>query len=174
MANNSDNVISLPSGSENSVIGDIKTGIQAADHQGWLKLDGRAITLLTAAQQGKATDLGIGANLPDATNSVLMQNGSALGSVSGSNDKTIAQNQLPNVNFTGRFKVSGGSGGIDSFAGVFSKVPSGATNAYQTNGTSAGAGTAQMNLRLNGNVTQQSLDTTPQTLSVNVFIYLGS
>jgi hypothetical protein len=81
-------------------IGDIKQGIQAADHAGWIKLDGRAKSTLTATQQAEATSLGIGANLPNAAGSVLIQNGTALGSVSGSMSKTIAQTNLPNVTLT--------------------------------------------------------------------------
>jgi hypothetical protein len=41
--------------------------------------------------------LGIGANLPDATNAVLMQSSGTLGTVTGSMSATIAQNQLPNI-----------------------------------------------------------------------------
>jgi len=87
--------------------GDVKTGFQTADHSGWVKLDGRLKSTLTATQQTKATALGIGTNLPDATNAVLMQNGSALGSLAGSNTKTIAQANLPNVSFNGTAATAG-------------------------------------------------------------------
>jgi len=56
--------------------GDIKTGIQSGDHNGWVKLDGRLKSALSGTQQAQATSLGIGANLPDATNAFLVQNGS--------------------------------------------------------------------------------------------------
>lgn len=82
-----------------ATFGDIKTGIQTTDHNGWVKLDGRAKSTLTASQQAQATALGIGANLPDAANAYLVQNGSTLGGVSGSNQRTISQANLPNVNF---------------------------------------------------------------------------
>ena len=65
--------------------GDIKQGIQSTDHNGWIKLNGRLKSSLTSTQQAQATALGLGANLPNAANSFLVQNGSALGSVSGSN-----------------------------------------------------------------------------------------
>lgn len=87
--------------------GDIKTGIQSADHNGWVKLDGRLKSSLTASQQARATVLGIGTNIPDATNSYLVQNGATLGSVSGSNTKTISQAHLPNVSFNGSAASSG-------------------------------------------------------------------
>ena len=77
--------------------GDVKTGIQTGDHNGWIKLDGRLKSTLTASQQTQATALGIGTNLPDATNAVLMQSSGTLGTVTGTMSTTIAQNQLPNI-----------------------------------------------------------------------------
>lgn len=77
--------------------GDIKTGIQVGDHSGWVKLDGRAKSSLTATQQAQATLLGLGASLPDASNAVLMQSSGSLGAVTGSMSMTLAQNQLPNI-----------------------------------------------------------------------------
>jgi hypothetical protein len=78
-------------------LGDIKTGIQTGDHNGWVKLDGRLKSNLTASQQIQANVLGIGTNLPDATNAVLMQSGGTLGTITGSMTTTLAQNQLPNI-----------------------------------------------------------------------------
>jgi hypothetical protein len=77
--------------------GDVKTGFQSADHNGWVKLDGRAKSTLSSTQQAQATALGIGTNLPDATNAVLMQSSGTIGSITGSMSTTIAQNQLPNI-----------------------------------------------------------------------------
>jgi hypothetical protein len=77
--------------------GDIKTGIQSADHHGWVKLDGRSKSSLTSTQQLQATTLGISNNLPDATNAVLMQSSGSLGDVTGSMSKTLTQSQLPNI-----------------------------------------------------------------------------
>lgn len=79
--------------------GDIKTGFQSADHNGWIKLDGRLKSSLSSSQQTQATALGIGANLPNANHAFLVQNGTTLGSVSSGNTKTITQANLPNINF---------------------------------------------------------------------------
>ncbi len=84
-----------------AVIGDIKSGIQSSDHLGWIKLDGRALSSLTATQQSAATALGLSGNLPDATNAFMLQNGQALATISGSNSRTIARNQLPNFTLGG-------------------------------------------------------------------------
>lgn len=78
-------------------LGDVKTGIQSTDHNGWVKLDGRLVSTLTSSQQLQAAVLGIGSSLPDATNAVLMQSSGSLGVVTGSMSKIIAQNQLPNI-----------------------------------------------------------------------------
>ena len=151
--------------------GDIKQGIQSTDHNGWVKLDGRLKSSLTASQQSQATALGIGASLPDATNSFPVQNGTTLGSVSGSNTITIAQNQLPNVTWSGTiYQVAHGCCTVGAADGVFSKSGSGG------GGNATGGGwtnTYSLSIPLNGGVSQQTLNITPKSLSVNVFIYLG-
>lgn len=151
--------------------GDIKQGIQSADHNGWVKLNGRLKSSLTTTQQTQATTLGIGTNLPDASNSFPVQNGATLGSVSGSNTKTIAQNQLPNVTYSGTlYDVAHGAYVSATADGVFTRY----ANGHMGNAT-GGGGTNNftLNIQLNGGVTQQTLNITPQSLSVNMFIYLG-
>jgi hypothetical protein len=180
----------------NTYIGDIKTGIQSADHYGWVKLDGRVKSTLTATQQAQATALGIGANLPNATNAVLTQNGTALGSVSGSNTKTISQNQLPNVqigipnhnhtaveSWTSSVDIGGGyaTNGVGNLSS-FGPNPSiqvdesGAEGLTITNSsrTMTTSNASLSTNSINGNVTQQSFDVRGLMLSVNTFIYLGN
>lgn len=83
--------------------GDIKSGIQANDHDGWIKLDGRSLNTITVTQGEVAKSL-LGAtatNLPNASDSYLVQKSGTLGSVAGSNTLVLAQANLPNVSFTG-------------------------------------------------------------------------
>lgn len=87
--------------------GDVKSGFQASDHNGWILLNGRLKSTLTSSQQTQATSLGIGTNLPDASSAYLSQNGSSIGSVSGSNTVVLTQANLPNVSFTGSTGTSG-------------------------------------------------------------------
>ncbi len=153
-------------------LGDIKTGMQTADHNGWIKLNGRAKSTLTASQQTQATALGIGTNLPDASNAYLVQNGTTIGSVSGSNSISLAQNQLPNVTFTGQIaEVAHGAVIIAAASGVFSRV-----NGASWGNAGGGGNTETFNLSipLNGGVTQQAINIAPKSLSVNTFIYLGN
>lgn len=77
--------------------GDIKTGIQSGDHNGWVRLDGRALSTLSTTQRSQAATLGLNTNLPNASDAVLMQSTGTLGSVTGEMSRTIAQNQLPNI-----------------------------------------------------------------------------
>jgi hypothetical protein len=87
--------------------GDVKSGVQSVDHSGWILLDGRPLTALSANQQAVAASLGLTGNLPDASNAYLSQNGGAMGAVSGTNTTTLTQANLPNVNFSGT-AASGG------------------------------------------------------------------
>ena len=157
--------------------GDIKQGIQSTDHNGWIKLNGRLKSSLTSTQQAQATALGLGANLPNAANSFLVQNGSALGSVSGSNSVTIAQANLPDVSFTGTAASAGnhshsvtGDGTNGSWSGNI-QTSDRATGYSGGNTNSAGAHTHTVSVSSGGSGT--ALNVTPQSLSVTVFIYLG-
>lgn len=169
----------------NANYGDIKTGIQSTDHNGWIKLDGRLLSGLSTTQQAQATAIGIGANLPDATNAYLVQNGGSLGTVSGSNSKTIAQSNLPNVSLSGGTPGSANDGLHVHGMGILTSTSSGNTinRLVQGSGSISSnySGTTSTSVHshavtipsLNGGVTQTSFDITPQSLSVNTFIYLG-
>jgi len=88
--------------------GDIKSGIQTADHDGWFILNGRLKTDLNVRQQGRATALSIGTNVPNANNSYLSQNGGTMGAVSaGNNTVTLAQANLPNITIGGTANAAG-------------------------------------------------------------------
>jgi hypothetical protein len=170
--------------------GDVKTGFQSGDHNGWVKLNGRAKSTLSATQQAQATTLGIGTNLPDASNAFLVQNGRALGDVFGDNTKTIARANLPNATLSGTTSSDGNhTHTINVNDNNVTTVSGGTTTAMkeaQSNWT-AGSTVSNANVvssagnhthtfttsSLNGNVTQTALDITPKSLSVNTFIYLG-
>ncbi len=164
---------SMNTGLSNFTYGDIKTGIQSTDHNGWIKLDGRAKSTLTSTQQSRATALSIGSNLPDATNSFLVQNGNTLGSTSGSNSKTIAQNNLPNVTLNGRIGVSDGSVTVVS-GGNINSLKEANNNWCNSSPDRYTDGSGVLEIKLNGGVTQQAIDITPKSLSVNTFIFLGN
>lgn len=111
----------------------------------WKKLDGS-----TAG----TNSCGLGV-LPNASNMALVQGGTA-GTTSTATGVRLAQNQLPDVRWTGSFKVSGGSGGIDGASGVFSRSGGGG-NTFSPNGNWWDSGVTNFNLNLNGAVTQQAI-----------------
>ena len=164
--------IATAGGNTSNNFGDVKTGFQATDHSGWIKLNGRLKSSLSSTQQTQSTALGIGTNLPDASNAFLVQNGTTIGSVSGSNSITIAQNQLPNVTWTGSIiDVAHGAAIIAAASGVFTRYNGSSW------GNASGGGVTEtftLNIPLNGGVTQQAINTTPKSLSENSFIYLGN
>ncbi len=170
--------------------GDVKTGFQSDDHSGWIKLNGRAKSTLSATQQAQATALGIGTNLPNADNAFMVQNGSAIGTVAGSNTKTIAQSNLPNVTLGGSTTTNGSHTHTTNVNSNTVKLVSGNSVTAMAEGNSNWtSGSAESNANvlaeagnhshsittnsINGGVTQVALDITPKSMSVNTFIYLG-
>jgi len=158
----------------NNIYGDVKSGFQTTDHDGWILLNGRNVNLLTASQQLSASQLGFTTTIPNANSAYLVQNQTGLGTLSSSNLKTIVRANLPNVNIT--TSADGGhshtfgtrSGGLGN-QGIVSNENSG--NATTTVTSSIGNHSHTFNL--NGNVIQQELDVRPRSLSVNQFVYLG-
>lgn len=141
--------------------GDVKSGIQTIDHSGWILLDGRAINTLTATQQAAAASLGLAGNIPNATNSYLVQNGGVMGAVTGSNTVTLTQGNLPNVNFTGNTSTAGNHdhGGISGNAGGHNHTgTTEITGAHQHSGTTNGAGSHAHSLSRRGNEDQYAHD----------------
>ena len=178
----------------NLTIGDMKPGLQTTDHNGWILLNGRLKSSLSASQQAAATSLGIGTNIPNATNSYLVQNGTALGSISNSNTRNINQNQLPNVALSGstnnatptiRYDIKNGSGANRA------QIANGGSTIFLAADGTPGIGDLQDNnvnadvlfqdahnhsvttSSINGGVSQQALNIQPQSMSVNMFVYLG-
>jgi hypothetical protein len=136
-----------------STFGDMKSGFQAADHAGWIKLDGRAISTLTANQQAAAVALGFTTNLPDATTAYPVQNTGTLGSVVGANTTTLTQANLPNVNFTGTAASNGAhahntdpAAVNSSYNGDHAHSGTTSTNGFHSHGSNAGGGQGGLGL----------------------------
>lgn len=182
--------------------GDLKQGFQTLDHNGWVLLNGRPVSSLSASQQANAASIGFTVNLPNANNSVLVQNGNTLGNVTGSNQKTIIQSDLPDVVLSGNTSSSGAhnhTGTTSSYthshtvygknSGVgTSGIVTNSNSSTTTNNNTTSSDTHNHTFTtstapnhnhtfttssINGGVTQTLFDVTPQSLSVNVFIFLG-
>ncbi|MEL6811738.1 MAG: hypothetical protein AAFP76_10425 [Bacteroidota bacterium] len=161
--------------------GDVKQGIQSIDHDGWVLLDGRSLTSLTASQQVQAAALGITSNIPDGSGRVLRMQGTLL-SAGGASTTSLIQANLPNINFTGATNTIGNhvhtyadryrntrsvNQGIGSSAGV-------ASSSLATTGrTSNPAGAHSHSVTVSSGGSNQPISIEDPYLSVNHFIYLG-
>jgi hypothetical protein len=158
--------------------GDVKYGYAATDHFGWVLLNGRLKSTLTASQQTAATSLGIGTNLPDIQDKSIIGVSAtkALNTVGGSSSPvTIAQNQLPNVTLTtssdgAHIHKAGKATNYLLGIGFSQNLSPSATGDDED---TSSAGTHNHTAYLNGNVTQQSLSIQNSYLALNGFIYLG-
>ena len=150
---------------EEMTLGDVKQGIQTTDHNGWIILNGKTKSSLTRTQQANATTLGIGTNLPDATNSVLIQDGNPLGSVNGNNKRSIMRSDLPNLTLgvLSTYNVGTYGGLVASPIGLHGSTPINGTPLEILGNTNS----------MNGGVTQTLMDVTQQSMTINNFIYLG-
>jgi hypothetical protein len=157
-----------------STLGDMKSGFQSADHSGWIKLDGRAISTLSANQQAVAVSLGFTTNLPDATTAYPVQNTGTLGAVVGANTTTLTQANLPNVNFSGTAASNGSHthntdpAAINSgYNGDHAHSGTTSTNGFHSHGSNAGGGQGGLGLVLsNGNSTVVNTDNSNGELNV--------
>lgn len=158
----------------NNIFGDVKSGFQTTDHDGWILLNGRNINLLTPSQQLRASQLGFSTTIPNANSAYLVQNGTGLGTLSNNNSKTIVRANLPNVdistssNGAHNHTFATRSGGVGNQAIVSNQNSENAT----TSSTNS-VGDHSHTFNLNGNVTQAALDVRPLSLSVNMFVFLG-
>lgn len=183
-------------GSAAAYYGDVQAYYKTADFPGWVKLDGRAKSTLTATQQARATALGIGANLPntDGRGIVGAATGQTVGQTTNAGTLTIAQNNLPNVNLTSSntgahtHTVSGtlayyvgamnppplpnNQGPADGFSGPDQFGTS--TTTFSITGTIPSGGSHTHTVELNGGVAQQAITVPPPAaIALNYFIYLG-
>ena len=170
-------------------IGDVKPSFSNADHNGWVKLDGRPVGNLTATQRAAANSLGFASYIPNATNSYLVQDNARLGSVNSSNNRKISRNQLPDFQLSGstsstapsiRYDIIYNNGkpsdNVESRTFLAGKIGTGWRQQDNRN-TNVLAQDAHNHTfttnSVNGGVAQQSINIQPQSLSVNMFVYLG-
>ncbi|TGD59065.1 hypothetical protein [Flavobacterium humi] len=156
--------------------GDVKYGFQGVDHNGWILLDGRLKSSLTATQQAAATALGIGANLPNLSDrGIVGASGTkTLNTTGGNASVTINQNQLPNVTLTtstdgAHTHLSGNPTAVLLNILGQSFLASGSN----TNSTTSAGAHSHTTSSINGGVTQQNLSVQDPYLALNGFIYLG-
>lgn len=170
----------IPVGGNNNTIGDVKYGVQTADHSGWYLLNGRNVSTLSSSAQTAATNLGFTSTLPNANNRVLKHptSGESIGDIGGQTTTTLNQANLPNVNFTGVTSTNGAHSHtiprrrrtIQSFNDVDFNV-----NFYNNGGNTntSTAGNHNHTVTVSSGGSGQSFERYQPFLVVNTFIYLG-
>jgi len=162
------------------IFGDIKQGFQTGDHNGWIKLDGRATSRLTATQRTQANLLGFITSLPNATNKVLKQK-TSLNTTGGNNTVTITQANIPNYTLpTARTSTNGAH--THNYEKGYSRKnfsPSDswwkieANRGFQIQATSSsGDHTHTVTVKSGGSGVPLNVE--DEYLSVNTFVYLGN
>lgn len=173
-------------------IGDIKQmAANEVDHEGWILLDGRAISSLTSIQQINAVSLGFASNIPNVADTYIkVTNGVNTGTIQSGNTFTITRAQLPNVNFTGTTSTTGAHSHTYSDTNTPSQTLGLATNVLALlpllnivvarpdnlaafSGTSATEGAHTHSLSIPSGGSDAPISQKPQYLSVNTYIFLG-
>lgn len=161
--------------------GTVKESLRSNDHNGWYKLDGRAVTILPAIAQSNASAIGLGSTLVN-TNGRLMKQGTPF-TAGGSDTTTLTRANLPNVNLTG--VTSTAAAHTHSLtAGGYNFAQNAAGNAYvfrAGRGTVSGtttitlpaAGAHSHTGTVNTGGSGTPLTIVPQNISYSYFIYLG-
>ena len=179
------NVVSLTDGTlaigPKVPYGTVKESLRSTDHNGWYKLDGRAITSLSATVQAHAAAIGISGNLINAAN-LLMRQGSGLSSGGTSNVNLLRAN-LPSYNMPGTIStVADHTHIVSAFGQNFTSVANG--NAFLVR---SGRGPVSSNITITTSTaaahshagtiasggTATPLTIIPESITYTYFIYLG-
>lgn len=178
------NVVALADGTlaigPKTAYGTVKESLRTTDHNGWYKLDGRAISALPAGAQANAASIGLAGSLVNSA-SRLMKQGTPF-ATSGSNTLTLTQANLPSYNMTGTTSTAADHTHAKAFSGhVMMYVAAGNAFVLQTGGpvtgttnsatSSAGAHTHTASIAAGGTATPVSI--LPANISYTYFIYLG-
>ncbi|EJL68817.1 hypothetical protein [Chryseobacterium populi] len=161
--------------------GTVKESLRSDDHNGWYKLNGRAISTLPAIAQSNASAIGLSGTLVN-TNGRLMKQGVPF-TTGGSDTTTLIRANLPNVNLTG--VTSTAAAHTHSLtAGGYNFAQNAAGNAYVFRaGRGTVSGTTAITLPASGAHSHVGTVNTggsgtpfaivPKNISYSYFIYLG-
>lgn len=176
---------------KNIAIGDIKYGMQKADHAGWYLLNGRNVNTLSATAKNNASTIGITVTLDNAQNKFILT-GSTIGSTGGNSNQVLSLFQMPLYNITGTTSSSGNhshtfqdqwyhdSGrGVTNGAILNNDNTTGTTDDRQSfTETSRGIttsvdGTHSHTISASSGGNGNAVSIEPPYLTANLFIYLG-
>ncbi|HLV23365.1 MAG TPA: hypothetical protein VKY36_01120 [Moheibacter sp.] len=182
----SGNVVALADGtlaiSPKIAYGSVKESLRSTDHNGWYRLDGRALNLLPTIAQTNAAALGITSILPNS-NDLLMKQGTPL-TTGGTQTLSLTRANLPDYTMTATSTESGEHTHTITTPNSPNLVEHSNGNAYVIR---AGRGTIQGTVAVNvGNSgshihsgtipsggTGVPINIIPESISYTYFIYLG-
>ena len=152
--------------------GDTKLSYVSADHNGWILLNGRAISTLTATQQ-TAANVFFSGNI-DNTNGLFLKSGA--NGTSGSNISSVTLNtsNIPKL-------IIGGSATVNTVAYSTSLTGVQSSSSIQSGGNSISGTNSLQSWNVdttalfvgNPNAQAVSFPVNPQSKNLNHFIYLG-
>lgn len=167
--------------SVSSKFGDVKHGLEAADHNGWYLMNGRAVSTLPTVAQVGASTLGITALPNMADRMIRTQTSETIGSLAGSNVVTLSQANMPLYSTVNRSTTTNGNHS-HTFEDWYEQV-----NAYSYRPGFSYGHNLQSKARTTSSVGNhahtvtastggggQSLNILPEFIAVNTFIYLGN
>lgn len=164
-------------------VGDVKSSLQATDHNGWYLMNGRNVSTLSTTARNNAATIGLTSTIPNTADRIVKTvaaSGQAVGALAGSNTLTIAQTNIPAYSLANATLgaagahthivnelMADGAGGIEA-------VPVGYWFSYSTltRGTSAAGNHTHTVLAATGG-SSTPLNILPEYMVVNTFIYLG-
>lgn len=156
--------------------GNTKYGFQTTDHFGWVLLNGRSVTTLSADQQSIASQLGWNSNIPNMVGYLPKMTGQTPGSVGGlaNNRYNVTQQQLPNVTLGGTtseyaYSTEDHAGATLGLSGDWLRT-GGADLNFGGTGVSAHSHLVAVDLNPS---TQIATNVENQYMALNAFVYLG-
>jgi microcystin-dependent protein len=161
-------------------VGDVKHGLETADHNGWYLMNGRAVSTLPATAQTGAGTLGI-STLPNMTDRMIRtQTTETVGSLGGANSNTLSQANMPAYTTVSKSTTQSCNhthsfGDLYEWPAAWSYQPgySYGHNLYANHRTTSAAGNHAHSVTAPTGGSGQPLNIVPEFLAVNTFIYLG-
>lgn len=160
--------------------GDVKYGLQPADHNGWYLLDGRPTSSLSPSAATIAATLGFGTNLPDARDRFLKGKTAAenIGDAGGTSTFFVAIENFPNVNFPGTTDSAGAHthtyiDNLTTPSNYIAGTDSVLANNVAGNFTTGSEGNHTHSVSFSSGGSGTPVNFVPAHIVTNVFIYLG-
>ncbi|MBB6372512.1 hypothetical protein [Chryseobacterium shigense] len=161
-------------------IGDIKSSMINADHEGWYLMNGRNTSTLSASAQANATTLGFATSIPNTSDRLLKgKNASeSFAATGGASSYTLSQANLPNLTFTGNTSTNGAHSHTYTNRGVnywnYNAGSLATTRTINTETRTTGAaGDHSHTFSVASGGSSTAISQYPKHMVVQYFIYLG-